>query len=57
MLNKFKFPIDPDRTYTLNYGDCSADVSGKDILGAFRRSVYLDKLIFEMEEEQNADSN
>jgi hypothetical protein len=49
--SKFKFPIFEDRSYTLDYGDFSVEVSGEDILSAFRRSAYLDKLIEELASE------
>lgn len=50
MSSKFKYPIDPNKIYTLQYEDFSTEVSGEEILGAFRRSAYLDKLISELDE-------
>jgi hypothetical protein len=47
MSNKFKYPIDPNKLYTLEYGDTSAEVTGEEILAMFRRSVYLDKILQE----------
>jgi hypothetical protein len=48
MSNKFKYPIDPSKVYTLNYEDISAEVTGEDILSAFRRGVYLDRILAEV---------
>jgi hypothetical protein len=47
MSSKFKYPIDPSKVYTLQYEDFSIEITGEDILGAFRRSAYLDKILSE----------
>jgi hypothetical protein len=50
MSSKFKYPIDPNKVYTLNYEDISAEVTGEDILSMFRRGVYLDRILTEVNE-------
>lgn len=45
MSNKFKYPIDPKKVYTLEYGDISGEVTGEDILGMFRRGIYLESIL------------
>jgi hypothetical protein len=47
MSSKFKYPIDPAKVYTLQYEDFSTEVSGEEILAAFRRGAYLDKILEE----------
>ena len=47
MSNKFKYPIDSAKVYTLQYEDFSTEVSGEEILAAFRRGAYLDKILAE----------
>jgi len=48
MNNKFKYPIMPDRTYTLKYEDFEGEVTGEEILLIFRRSLWMDKILWEM---------
>lgn len=55
MPSKFKYPIDPEKVYTLQYEDFSAEVTGEEILGSFRRGAYLDKILLELDDEQNKD--
>jgi hypothetical protein len=50
MSSKFKYPIDPNKVYTLNYDDVSAEVTGEDILAMFRRGVYLDRILAEVDD-------
>ena len=50
MANRFKFPIFPDRMYTLQYEQFSTEVSGEEILAAFRRDAYLSKLIADLDD-------
>ena len=47
MSSKFKYPIDAARVYTLQYDGFSTEVTGEDILAAFRRGAYLDKVLAE----------
>lgn len=42
MTNKFRYPIFPDRLYTLTYGDTEIEVLGEDILLMFRKGYYFD---------------
>jgi hypothetical protein len=49
MSSKFKYPIDPTKVYTLQYEDFSIEISGEEILGAFRRGAYLEKILAESE--------
>ena len=48
MTNKFRYPIFPDRTYTLEYEFGSIEVKGEDILAMFHRGAYLDKVLSEL---------
>jgi hypothetical protein len=50
MSSKFKYPIDPNKVYTLDYGHISGEVTGEDILGMFRRGIYLDSILKEVED-------
>ena len=43
-MNKFRYPIFPDRTYTLEYGDMTYEVSGEEILAMFYRQSKLEGL-------------
>ena len=52
MVGKFRYPIFPDRIYTLTYeqyGDY--EVSGEEILNYFRRSAMLDYTLQDLETE------
>jgi hypothetical protein len=51
MINKFPYPIFPNRTYTLRYDTFEAEVSGEEILAMFHRSLYLDKLLDDLSTE------
>ena len=48
MSSKFKYPINPNKVYTLQYDDLSTEVTGEEILAIFRRGAYLDKLLSEL---------
>lgn len=50
MSSKFKYPIDPNKVYTLQYEDFSIEVSGEEILSVFRRGAYLDKVLSEIDD-------
>lgn len=41
-MSKFRYPIFPDRLYTLTYGDAEIEVLGEDILLMFRKGYYFD---------------
>ena len=49
MSSKFKYPIDPNKVYTLQYEDFSIEVTGEEIIASFRRGAYLDKILEESE--------
>lgn len=49
MSKSFKYPIDPNKVYTLQYEDFSTEVAGEEILASFRRGAYLDKILEEVE--------
>jgi hypothetical protein len=49
MSSKFKYPIDPNKVYTLQYEDFSIEVTGEEIVASFRRGAYLDKILEESE--------
>jgi hypothetical protein len=55
MTNKFKYPIFPDRLYTLTYDDMSTEVLGQDILNMFYRTTFLDKIIEDMVKDTSED--
>lgn len=52
--SKFKFIIFPDRKYTLVWDDLTVEVTGEDIMAQFRRSSYLEHLMYKIDE-QNKD--
>jgi hypothetical protein len=52
-MPKFRYPIFPDRTYTIVYEDFEYEVTGEDIIGMFRRGAYLEKMFEELEAESN----
>lgn len=54
--NKFKFPIFPDRMYTLTYDELSTEISGEEILAVFRRSVMLEHLLQELADDTDSDN-
>lgn len=47
-MSKFKYTIDPEKTYTLNYDDENGkleyEVTGKEIIASFRREAFLEQL-------------
>lgn len=43
--NKFRYPIFPDRTYTLVYDGYELQVSGEEIMAMFDRQARMTKLI------------
>lgn len=54
-MTKFKYTIDPDRIYTLSYDDengkMEKEITGAEILAAFRRDIFLDKLLAEIDDD------
>lgn len=47
-MSEFRYPIMPDRVYTLEYDFGSIEVKGEDILTMFHRGAYLDKVLSEL---------
>lgn len=56
--NKFKYLIFPDHVYILEWDDgLKVEVTGENILAQFRRESYLDKLINQIDDNnQNKDA-
>jgi len=53
-MSKFKYIIDPDKTYTLQWNDedgMEREVSGAEILAAFRRDTFLTKLLSDIDDD------
>lgn len=44
-MSKFRYPIFPDRTYTISYEDFDYEITGEEIIASFRRGAYLEKII------------
>lgn len=49
-MSKFRYPIFPDRTYTIVYEDFEYEVTGEDIISYFRRGAYLEKCLEELDQ-------
>lgn len=41
-MSKFRYPIFPDRTYTITYEDFDYEITGEEIIAYFRRGAYLE---------------
>ena len=50
-MSKFRFPIFPDRTYTIKYEDFDYEITGEEIIASFRRGAYLEQIIQDMQTE------
>lgn len=50
-MSKFRFPIFPDRTYTISYEDFDYEITGEEIIASFRRGAYLEKILKDLETE------
>lgn len=54
-MSNFKYPIDPEKVYTLSYsdeyGELEKEVTGEEILAAFRRDAFLTKLLSEIDDD------
>lgn len=48
-MSKFRYPIFPDRTYTIVYEDFDYEVTGKDIIAMFRRGAYLEHMFTDLD--------
>ena len=52
-MSKFRYPIFPDRTYTIIYEDFEYEVTGEEITAMFRRGAYLEDLIQSLDTEDH----
>lgn len=52
-MSKFKYTIDPDKVYTLSWDDdeMTREVTGAEILAAFRRDTFLTKMLLEIDDD------
>ena len=50
-MSKFRYPIFPDRTYTISYEDFDYEITGEEIIASFRRGAYLEKIIQDIQTE------
>lgn len=50
-MSKFRYPIFPDRTYTISYEDFDYEITGEEIIASFRRGAYLEKVIQDIQTE------
>ncbi len=48
-MSKFRYPIFPDRTYTISYEDFDYEVAGEEIVAMFRRGAYLEHFIKDLD--------
>lgn len=48
-MSKFRYPIFPDRTYTLVYEDFDYEITGDEIISYFRRGAYLEEMFKDLD--------
>jgi hypothetical protein len=48
-MSKFRYPIFPDRTYTIIYEDFEYEVTGEEIIAMFRRGAYLEDMFKDLD--------
>lgn len=48
-MSKFRYPIYPDRTYTLVYEDFDYEITGEEIIAYFRRGAYLEEMFKDLD--------
>jgi len=48
-MSKFRYPIFPDRTYTIVYEDFDYEITGEDIISYFRRGAYLEEMFKDLD--------
>jgi hypothetical protein len=48
-MSKFRYPIFPDRTYTIVYDDFDYEVTGEEIVAMFRRGAYLEDMLKDLD--------
>lgn len=56
-MSKFRYPIFPERTYTIVYEDFEHEVTGEEIESMFRRSAYLERVLEEIESNEQHSAN
>jgi hypothetical protein len=44
-MSKFRYPIFPDRIYTIKYEDFDYEITGEELIASFRRGAYLERII------------
>ncbi len=48
-MTKFRYPILPDRTYTISYEDFDYEITGEEIIASFRRGAYLEEMFKDLD--------
>lgn len=48
-MSKFRYPIFPDRTYTIEYEDFNYEITGEEIIATFRRGAYLEEMFKDLD--------
>jgi hypothetical protein len=48
-MSKFRYPIFPDRVYTIVYEDFDYEITGEDIITYFRRGAYLEEMFKDLD--------
>jgi hypothetical protein len=48
-MSKFRYPIFPDRVYTIVYEDFDYEITGEDIVAYFRRGAYLEEMFKDLD--------
>ncbi len=48
-MSKFRYPIFPDRTYTIVYDDFDYEVTGEEIVAMFRRGACLENVLKDLD--------
>lgn len=56
-MNKFRYVIFPDRTYTLEYEGYRYEVTGEEILATFYRDAMMDKWISDWTDDPDTPEN
>lgn len=47
-MSKFRYPIFPDRIYTIKYEDFDYEITGEEIIASFRRGAYLEQITLDL---------
>jgi hypothetical protein len=48
-MSKFRYPIFPDRVYTIVYEDFDYEITGEEIVASFRRGAYLEDMFKDLD--------